>query len=184
MDRNHPIIVAAIGAVAVIVAAIIGVIANRPLSNPPNPGSLIPDPTSIPTTPVPAPQGVTIIAPKPDQSVSSSEGVIVEGTVAGLGNDTLWLFDLSIEDDKKVYYRDSDEPLAIIDGRWQFVNMPIGSPGPDTELLTITVIRANAECDRVIRGLKQTADGSTILDYPLPSGCNMAAEVRVIKNRA
>ncbi len=44
-----PIIVAAIGAVAVIVAAIIGVIANRSPSNPHNSNSPILDPTPTPT---------------------------------------------------------------------------------------------------------------------------------------
>ena len=78
----------------------------------------------------------------------------------------------------------SASPFPIINGRWQYVNVPIGSPDSTLELITITAIRANADCDRLIRGLQREEDGSVILSYPLPIGCTQAAAVRVVKNRA
>jgi hypothetical protein len=139
----------------------------------------VPPPTTDPVPTSTSPEsGVKITSPQQGASVRGSQGIVIVGTVTGLGADTLWVFDHDLGNNR--YYRATDAPLEVRDGRWSFLDRPIGS-GPDDVGTTfpLVVVRADPECTRTLRAAKPDADGDIVF-ASLPSGCVEAASVQVV----
>ncbi len=107
-------------------------------------------------------------------------GVLIVGTARDLGADSLWVFDRDPND--KRYYRDTDEPLNVTDGRWSFLNQPIGDSGSSDigTTYTVAIVRATPGCDDKLREAKPNQDGDVVYSA-LPAGCVEAASVHVVK---
>lgn len=157
-----------------------GTTAPPATTQPSVPSTTAPSTTTTSTASAPAGKDVVITSPYDGKSVSGRAGVVLSGTASGLGGDTLWVFDHDL--DNLLYYRDSDEPVVVREGRWSFLDKPIGDSGSGDigTTFTVVVVRASTSCTKVLRGTKANADGDvTFTD--LPTGCSEADSVHVVK---
>ena len=122
------IIVALIGAGAIIVAAVIGLLANRSTTGPPSAMPQVPgSPTSqtsetLPSSSPPSPTSfvpiVQILEPTKDKSVGYEAGTEVKGTAFNLGSKSLWLFQLSESPRKGLAYHIASDLMPVVNGEW------------------------------------------------------------------
>jgi TIR domain len=113
--------------------------------------------------------------------VQGRAGLSLGGSASSLETNSLWVFDYDPNEDR--YYRDSDSALRVkADGRWSFLDTPIGaSDGSDKgTTYRIVVVRATRDCSAKLGGLRPDSDGNVLLDA-LPSGCTEAAWVNLLK---
>jgi hypothetical protein len=140
-------------------------------------------PKTTTTTVVARAKAVEISSPHAGALISGRAGVVVTGTAVGLGADTLWVFDY--DEETRLYYRDTDEPLRVHNGRWSFLDQPIGETGTGDvgATFTIAVVRASPTCARTLRNKPPNAEGDITFGH-FPAGCSEADSVDVVKNRA
>lgn len=107
----------------------------------------------------------------------------VRGTAPDMGNDSLWLFNLSDTADSPelVYYRTSDKPIPITDGQWRTQDGPVGAPDEIGLEFILAAVRANPACSAEIGTAPANEDGDVVLGPKLPAGCSELGRVTVIK---
>jgi hypothetical protein len=133
--------------------------------------TLSPDPDR--TTP---PAKFEILTPQKDQRISMAGGTVVSGTTGDIGSDTIWVFDEDRAANGTIVYFFGGQ--ASIDGdKWRFEDKPIGDEVGQTA--TITVVRANSDCDRLPRAVKHNADGDFTVDDPIFPSCTVLGRIHV-----
>ena len=114
---------------------------------------------------------VRLVAPTSGTEVSQAKGFTAEGTVSGLGNDTIWLTDYNHG------YTVDDEAIVNSNGTWSASDSDLGKPGEVLPFsLAVRVILADTQCAATLQ-----ATSSTNSDYltSLPGGCTVVGEVIV-----
>lgn len=117
-----------------------------------------------------------ILTPQPDQRISMAGGTVVSGTTGDIGSDKIWVFDEDRAVNGTIVYFFGGQ--ASIDGEnWRFDNKPIGDEVGQTA--TIAIVRANSDCDRLLRAVKHNADGDFTVDDPIFPGCTVLGRINV-----
>lgn len=187
------IIVALIGAGAVIVAAVIGLLANRSTTGPPSAMPQVPGPTSQTSETLPSSSSppstsfvpiVQILEPTKDKSVGYEAGTEVKGNAFNLGNKSLWLFQLSESPRGGVAYYIASDLIPVVNGEWSTQVNQIGSPDGQRELITFVAALADQDCVTMIKDLQAKLDDDQYFQDSLPPGCDVAASFRVVKDHA
>jgi hypothetical protein len=152
----------------------------------PEVGAQAPPSGALPTVTEPA--NIKVASVKNGEGVAISTAVVqgkaglnFGGSSIDLGTDSLWVFDYDPNDD--LYYGASDGPLRVKeDGRWSFVNTPIGAQDASDKGTTyrIVVVRATQDCSSELGDVRPDAEGEVVLKT-LPAGCTEAAWVNVLK---
>jgi hypothetical protein len=152
----------------------------------PEVGAQAPPSSALPT--VTEPPNLKVVSVQNGEGVTISTAVVqgkaglnFGGSAVDLGTDSLWVFDYDPNDER--YYGASDHPLRVKeDGRWSFVNTPIGAADASDKGTTyrIVVVRATQDCSGELSDLRPNADGDVVLEM-LPAGCTEAAWVNLLK---
>lgn len=158
-----------------------------PFRAPSDPQASAPTPsgTSKPHVPPSTPSCIRklrILSPSDGAIIANGvHGVLIKGTACNLGNDSGWLFD---HDSQDGYYYDDyngNTPIAVvsssINGSWYFDDSPIGDPGDNHKLYTITLVLASPACNKALLA-EPTIEG----DYKLsafPGDCRVSASLNV-----
>jgi hypothetical protein len=118
----------------------------------PEVGAQTPPSTVLPT--VTEPPNLKVVSVRNGEGVTISTAVVqgkaglnFGGSAIDLGTDSLWVFDYDPNDD--LYYGASGRPLRVKeDGRWSFVDTPIGAQDASDKGTTyrIVVVRATRDC--------------------------------------
>ena len=109
---------------------------------------------------------------EPDPFATISGAFTVRGTAPPLEGDTLWIFVVSDSADgpKPVFYKTTDSPIPIADGRWATRQGPLGAPGDEGYQFTLVAVRADDLCAGGITRRAPNQDGDVIF-AKLPGGC-------------
>ncbi|MCM2417736.1 hypothetical protein [Streptomyces sp. RKAG293] len=119
-----------------------------------------------------------IVSPVSGSQVDGARGVRIEGDACGLSNESAWLFDYDYG--SKSYYEDygdSPGPIVSRNGKWTFINSPIGNKGDDRVKYTLTLVLASPDCNGKLRAIKP--DGTEYSISEMPPGCVIAQGVDV-----
>ena len=119
---------------------------------------------------------------EPAQFATVSAAFPVSGTAATLGDDTLWMFVISdtAEGPEPVFYKTTDSPIPIADGRWATRQGPLGAPGDEGYQFTLVAVRAAERCSQAITRPAPNKDGDVIFKT-LPDGCSELGRLTVTK---
>ena len=134
-------------------------------------GSPSPSARSPSTEPAVSGPTVRLTVPSAGTAVPQAKGFTAEGTVSGLGNDTLWLTDYDGG------YTVDNEATVNLDGTWSASDSDLGSSSEALPFsLTVRVILADTQCAATLQ-----ATSNTNSDYltGLPGGCTVVGEVTV-----
>jgi hypothetical protein len=170
--RDHPILSALIGAVAVIAAAIITVVFAHGGS-----GGSSPQPSvSYSSSPRPSGQpSASLTYPADNTKMSREQGFTTGGVVKGLGADTIWILDHPAG----VYYVDAE--AAIDNGKWVALDRPLGNKSDRLPYgLPVVAVFATPEYATQLRHWESVGD---VRLGQIPSGCYQFGEVTVDVNR-
>lgn len=136
-------------------------------------------PTPIATSALPA-----ITSPADGAPVRGN--FMVQGTAPDLGKDNLWLFVLAGNSAMpgNVYYRTSDAPIPVVNGRWSILLGRLGAPGKEIgQLFTLVLVRANPSCSGAIENVRPNP-AKEIFIHTLPKGCSVVLPPLVVKKEA
>jgi hypothetical protein len=116
-----------------------------------------------------------ITAPPDNSPLPASNGVVVSGSACD--GSLVWLLDYDPHDDS--YYQVNAAPLEVADGRWEFLNSPIGDESDGAETVyTIVAMNVSQVCSYALQTAEPDAEGA-VRFKPLPSVCpNGAAELK------
>jgi hypothetical protein len=163
---GSPLMIAVIGALGLILAALIPVLIERPWHH------------DNPCT-----DNLAITSPSDGQTVTSSptQGVKVTGTACNLNTRTGWLFDQDLDDG--YYYVDYSTsfptPVAVNNGSWAFYDAGIGNKGDKNVTYQITVVLASPLCTIELERAKPDSSGDFKFKNS-PPGCQIEDTVAVV----
>jgi hypothetical protein len=109
------------------------------------------------------------------------DNILISGTACDLGTSSGWLFDYDPEDG--YYYSDysGGKPSPVVRpsqaGVWYFNDSPIGAPGDNHKMYTITLVLASPACDKALQAMPEIGGDYKIRGLPL--GCYPAAAIDV-----
>lgn len=117
-----------------------------------------------------------ILTPQRDQRISMAGGTVISGKTGDIGSDTIWVFDEDRAANGTIVYFFGGQ-ASIDGGNWRFENKPIGDEVG--QAATITIVRANSDCDRLLRAVKHNADGDFVVNDPIFPGCTVLGRTNV-----
>ena len=94
------------------------------------------------------------------------------GQACRLVNQDGWLFDYDYND--HYYHEDYSQhpgPIVLKNGKWTFLDQPIGSKGDQGVPYSITLVLANQQCNSALLSIKPV--GGDYRVAKLPTGCEI-----------
>lgn len=159
---------AIIGAVGVVLAAVVAGIFTIALKDPPPPACA---------------HAVAFDKPENGQQVDGETGVDVTGTVCGLADgDTVWVFEFDSFDQNFYLVHDpvvGRRPIALRDGGFAIHDGPIGDDGDKGKAYEIVAVVGGSQCRREI-GSKPADEAENYVFTRLPDDCRDVARVQIL----
>jgi hypothetical protein len=117
----------------------------------------------------------TIATPAPEQGIPPS-GVVMSGTTADLGDDTLWVLESRWILGRYVSTV-AGEALVIGNG-WSFDYEPRMGPN-EKPRRTLTVVRADRKGEGQLRGIVPDSQRRRVVPDPIPGGCTVLDRIPI-----
>lgn len=125
------------------------------------------------TTPPACKKKMRITRPLDQAKVSGPDGVLVRGEACDLNGEHGWLFDYDPED--QYYYGTNPGPIVQRNGKWSYHDEPIGDPGDNNKVYTLTLVKASKTCNYKLGRIKRDRDGNVKVKA-FPSSCEIVDE--------
>jgi hypothetical protein len=117
-----------------------------------------------------------IAAPAPEQGIPPG-GVVMRGTIADLGEDTLWILEAHWILGR--YVSTLVGEALVIGNTWSFDYEPRVGPN-EKPRRTLAMVRADRKGEGQLRSIVPDSQGRRVVPDPIPSGCTVLDRISII----